>query len=162
MKDISELIPTIICFGALAVIFAPLIFWEMTVWGPARTIRQKAELEEKNRIFTTAKVNYENSLKLLKNKPTNPDIKQKTLYLGRVFSDITRQFEGTNGVTLFDEVALMNDINAACAGATISSSRETIATTIEQRLVKLAELKEMGLLKEQEYEERRRKILDEV
>jgi hypothetical protein len=56
----------------------------------------------------------------------------------------------------------MNDINAACAAAPSLSTKTEISQTLEQRLAKLSELKEKNLLGEQEYNERRRKILDEI
>ena len=157
MKQIEDIFGGVICL----VIFLPFLYL-LIQWSKKQSEIAKAEMEARLRIFETSKNKYQSSLDSLKKNPTNPDIKQKPLQFGREFAEVIRQFQGTNGVTLFDEVALMNDVNAACAGATISSSRETIATTIEQRLVTLTELKEMGLLKEQEYEERRRKILDEI
>ncbi len=52
------------------------------------------------------------SLNVLKQDPHNPDARERTLAKGRVYA--TRARSGA-GVNLFDEVALMNDINAACA-----------------------------------------------
>jgi hypothetical protein len=68
-------------------------------------------------------------------------------------------------VTLFDEVALMNDINAACGGAPTHpmADRSTpIEQSIEARLAKLADLRSKGLINEDEYISRRKRILDEV
>ncbi len=60
-------------------------------------------------------------------------------------------------------MALMNDINAACAGATVISAKEaTNNSTVEKRLAKLLELKEKNIINQEEYETRRRKILDEI
>jgi hypothetical protein len=58
----------------------------------------------------------------------------------------------------------MNDINAACAGATnvLKNKVTTPDRTIEIRLEKLAELKRKGLINHAEYAARREKILDEV
>lgn len=58
----------------------------------------------------------------------------------------------------------MNDINAACAGATTVAERKPLAIKqpIEERLEKLAELKAKGLIDEQEYAARKKGILDEV
>jgi hypothetical protein len=108
-----------------------------------------------------ARAAYQSSLTRLKSNPTNADLRQRTLSLGRVYSNLTRS---KKGVTLFDEVALMNDINAACAGAvTASPSTQTPSRqTIEQRLAKLSDLKAKGLIDDQEYNSRRQKILDEV
>jgi hypothetical protein len=61
-----------------------------------------------------ARIAYQDALARLKRDPANPDLREETLYLGRAYSNLTRS---RKGVTLFDEVALSNDINAACAGA---------------------------------------------
>ncbi len=110
-----------------------------------------------------AKAAYEKSLIKLKSNPASADVRQRTLHLGRAYSSLTRS---SQGVTVFDEVALMNDINAACgAGVTSPANSEPAASakpSIEQRLERLGELKVQGLLSEEEYHSRRQKILDEV
>src|SRR5215217_2106412 len=57
---------------------------------------------------------YRSSLSRLKKNPTNAELRGQTLELGRKYSNLTRN---RKGVTIFDEVALKNDIDAACAGA---------------------------------------------
>jgi|ERR1051325_3112707 hypothetical protein len=107
-----------------------------------------------------ARDTYFDSLRRLKANPTSADLRQRTLQMGRTYSNLTRNKQG---VTIYDEVALSNDINAACAGAaTLFSNKQTESQTIESRLQKLAELKSKGLIDEQEYAARRAKILDEV
>jgi len=104
---------------------------------------------------------YHNSLIRLKKDPTNADVRQMTLQLGRTYSNLTRN---KKGVTVFDEVALSNDISAACAGATsvLENKIAKADETIELRLNRLAELKAKGLIEDEEYAARREKILDEV
>ena len=104
---------------------------------------------------------YQNSLTYLKAHPTDAEVRQGTLEYGRRYSNLTRN---RKGVTIFDEVALMNDINAACGGVTTNAvnKQTSPSQTIESRLLKLAELKSNGLITEQEYEAKRQKILDEV
>jgi ribosome-binding protein aMBF1 (putative translation factor) len=104
---------------------------------------------------------YHNSLKRLKASPTNADLRQETLKLGRRYSNLTRN---KRGVTIFDEVALSNDINAACAGTTNIHENKSAKPdqTIELRLQRLADLKAKGLIDDEEYAARREKILDEV
>jgi hypothetical protein len=118
-------------------------------------------VNEGNKKAAEAKQAYLQSLAKLKLAPTNADLKQRTLELGRAYSNLTRNKQG---VTVFDEIALMNDINAACAGATVAhkSSNEKRSQTIEERLAKLSDLKSKGLISEQEYASSRQKILDEV
>jgi cytochrome c-type biogenesis protein CcmH/NrfG len=114
--------------------------------------------------------NYLDSLEELKHSPTNANLRQRTLELGRHYSNLTRNKQG---VTVFDEVALSNDIGAACAGAGSVMSDSVNSTplknivassgsSIEERLTKLSELKARGLIDEQEYESKRARILDEV
>lgn len=101
-----------------------------------------------------AQAAYQASLQQLKVAPNNADLKQKTLELGRAYSGLTRQ--GT-GVTIYDEMALGNDISAATAGAMAVG-----AQPIEARLKKLSELKAQGMISEQEYAARREQILRDV
>ena len=104
---------------------------------------------------------YQKSLARLKSNPINADLRQQALNLGRKYSNLTRD---KKGVTVYDEVALMNDINAACAGAASMARPQQglMSQTIEERLAKLSELKSKGLISEQEYTSRRQRILDEV
>ena len=115
---------------------------------------------EQTQRLNAARDAYFNSLRRLKTNPTSADLRQTTLQLGRTYSNLTRN---QKGVTIYDEVALSNDINAACAGATtVVSNKQSEAHTIEFRLKNLAELKNKGLINEEEYTARRAKILDEV
>ena len=114
-------------------------------------------------LFNKARDGYFLSLAKLKKDPTNADLRQETLMLGRNYSELTRKRKGVgNAVTIYDEMALMNDINAACAGATVVSQKSEKSLTVEERLAKLSELKEKSLISEEEYETRRQKILDEI
>jgi len=109
-----------------------------------------------------ARQHYQRSLSRLKSDPANADLRQSTLGLGRAYSNLTRN---KKGVTVFDEVALMNDINAACAGAAVlnlPTKPTTNAHSIEDRLMKLSDLRSKGLIDEREYNASRQRILDEV
>lgn len=122
-----------------------------------------ASANSKAKTQAQAKASYERSLTELKSDPVNANLRQRTLQLGRAYSNLTRN---KKGVTVFDEVALMNDIDAACAGATSPSKTEAPIPpskgSIEERLSRLAELKVQGLIDEQEYNLRRQRILDEI
>lgn len=110
-----------------------------------------------------AKQAYLEALSALKLDPHDADHKQKTLALGRTYSNLTRDKKGN---TLFDEVALMNDINAACAAAGSSLKPQlpmsTPEKTIEERLSTLSQLKNRGLIEHSEYEKRRAEILESI
>jgi len=127
------------------------------------TVRQS---QARTRALREGKQNYLDSLEKLKHDPTNANLRQRTLELGRRYSNLTRNQQG---VTVFDEVALSNDIGAACAGASAavrSTPLKNIVasnkSSVEERLTKLLELKSKGLITEQEYESKRTRVLDEV
>ncbi len=159
MTEILKILPIFICLSVPAVIITFLIWYEIKITGPARIARN----EEKKRIFKTAQDHYLKALSYLKINPTDANLKQQALSYGRDFAEITGKYQGIVGVTLFDEVALMNDINAACAGSSAFKSENTIfSPTVKDRLAKLEELRELKLINEQEFDEGRHKILDEI
>ncbi|EGY52841.1 SHOCT domain-containing protein [Neisseria shayeganii] len=126
-------------------------------------IQANTELNEREK----ARKSYLASLEKLKNNPTNPNIKQQTLQLGREYSHLTRN---KKGVAIFDEIALMNDINAACAAATISefSSNSMLerhnntSSTIQEKINTLTSLYEQGVIDEKEFQQRKKQILDNI
>ncbi len=100
-------------------------------------------------------------LEALKKDPTNANLKQDTLKCGRLYSSLTR-FISTkdNRVTIFDEMALNNDITAACAGSNnivVQQSDDNF-----DKIKKLAELKEKGLINDEEYETKRKELLSKM
>jgi hypothetical protein len=97
---------------------------------------------------------YQKGLSRLRENPTNPEIRQEALRLGRVYSHLMRDAKGT---TTFDEVAVKNDIDAACAGSVHVQNR-----SIEGRLAKLEQMRADGLIDGQEYQRRRQAIIDEI
>jgi hypothetical protein len=107
-----------------------------------------------------ASANYYASLALLKAHPASADLRERTLDLGRIYSNLTRN---NAGLTVFDEVALMNDINAACANVAVASAPNSpVGLNIEERLAKLTELRTKQLIDDSEYQARRQKILDAI
>ena len=122
--------------------------------------KKKAEAE-----LAQAKWQYEQALKDLKADPTDPDVKQRALRLGRAYSEMTR---AGGAVTIFDELALSNDINAASARAgasqisKVSTDVPASHVTIKERLDQLAELKDQGVISDDEYDYKRSQILDEI
>ena len=83
----------------------------LSVYGTNLLRKQQ---EKARRRLNTARHAYQSSLEQLREHPTDPELRQKTLDLGRYYSGLTRE---ENSVTIFDEIALKNDIDAACAGA---------------------------------------------
>jgi hypothetical protein len=98
--------------GLLGLIGIGLIIWILV-----------ALAKEKRAHLAATKAAYERSLARLKEDPNNPELKQRTLTLGRTYSNLTRN---KKGVAVYDEVALSNDINSACAAVSVPpSSTET-------------------------------------
>lgn len=105
-----------------------------------------------------ARTHYQGSLEKLKMNPANADLRQKTLELGRVYSNLLRDKKGN---TIFDEVALMNDINAACA-ATLQVVSQQPSGDLEERLRMLQGLKAKGLIDDTEYAKRKAELLEQI
>jgi hypothetical protein len=112
---------------------------------------------EKKAHLAATKAAYERHLARLKEDPTNPELKQRTLALGRTYSNLTRN---RKGVAVYDEGALSNDINSACAAAIPPSS--PLPSSPEERLAKLTDLRSRGVVNEEEYQAQRRRILNEL
>ena len=113
--------------------------------------------------LTQAQSAYQQSLTWLKNDPINADLRERTLELGRAYSNLTLQKKGG---TIFDEVDLMNDINAACATSAANQPKlapqQPPVRSMETRLEMLSELRKRNAVTEAEYEEKRREILNEI
>lgn len=132
-------------FILIVVVFLGLLF----AW-----VKEKAKSESHKK--------YQASLKDLEADPRNAVLRQRTLALGRTYSNLMRDNKGN---TVFDEVALMNDINAACAGApdfTIEKPIVKVSDSVEARLEKLLSLKERKLINDSEYISRRKEILESI
>ena len=115
------------------------------------------EAERQRNALKAAHQAYQESLAKLKTQPTNADVKQRTLELGRYYSNLTRQQQGT---TVYDEMALGNDISAATAGASVATA--PTSASIEERLKTIDELRSKGVINEQEHAARRQKILEAI
>jgi hypothetical protein len=113
-----------------------------------REREEKKEQERQNLLMSEK--NYRDSLEKLKKSPSNSDLKQNTLLLGREYSTLTRD---KTGVTIFDEIALMNDINAACAAA----GQQT--TSAADELIKFKQLLDAGVITPQEFAQKKAKLL---
>lgn len=143
-----------------------LVVISLVIFALVKNDREsKKRRQEKVNRLQKAQLYYQRSLTRLKSQPDNADLKQKTLELGRVYAHLTRSFNAEDGtVTIFDEIALLNDINAACAGAAPAVTRSAIKErdSVEARLARLSELKDKGLITDAELSGRRQKILDEI
>ena len=148
-----------VCCGGVIILIVVIVIVAVKN-GNEQAKQLKAARDEQIKQLNAARDAYFDALQRLKANPTSADLRESTLQLGRTYSNLTRN---KSGVTVYDEVALSNDINAACARATIFvDNKSALSQTIESRLQKLAELKSKGLINEEEYAARRERILDEV
>ncbi len=137
------------CFILVAFVFVVLggmLWFRMSV---------DAEKEEKT---NAARVSYQSALARLKTDPTNANLKQHALQEGRTYATWTRE---QKAVTIFDEMALSNDISAATAGATVAINSAP-TTSVEDRLKTLEGLRAKGVVTDTEYAQKRQKLLDEM
>lgn len=102
---------------------------------------------------------YQQGLRELRSNPASADHKERALQLGRHYSNLVRD---RSGVTVFDELALANDLSAACAGAAGPPAARPATATVEARLEHLSTLRERGLISEAEHESKREQILNEI
>jgi hypothetical protein len=125
-----------------------------------------AKRSEAKEAYQRARQAYLDSLEKLKRDPRSPDLRDRTLALGREYAaKATLCLQNAiSGAANFDEVALMNDINAACARADVKAGADDgkAKLPVEERLAKLQELRAKQLITEQEYQSRRAQILQEV
>jgi len=105
-----------------------------------------------------AQIMYQNALQALTANPTNAELRQRALAIGRAYATLTRE---QGKVTLFDEVALSNDISAATAGAGAATPTQ-LAASVEERLQALEILRSKGLVSADEYAEKRKRLIDEM
>lgn len=117
--------------------------------------------EQQRKQKERARSEYYACLERLKQSPGDPQLHQAALELGRDYSRCTRK----GNVALYDEVALMNDINAACAGGGKAGAQVEVgsaASSLTDRLEKLESLRQRGLVTQEEYSAKRAKLLDEI
>jgi hypothetical protein len=111
-------------FAAVALIGG--FYWWCSSAVQVAAAANLAELEREARAAHKA---YLGALDDLKDDPDNPDARQEALRLGREYAALTRELQGLGGHTIFDEVALMNDLNAAGAGAGKDRRQRTAGDT---------------------------------
>ena len=143
MDNIAVLILLVLLL--IVVVIAIIIYYFMDL---ARRRAQKKPKEA-----------YLACLSYLKQDPNNPDLRERTLEWGRAYSNLMRD---SHGRTIFDEVALMNDINAACARATVgrndvgmvkvTNPTAVSGQSVAQEIEKLGSLLIAGVITGEEFE----------
>jgi len=140
--------------------FVGLVYWHYQSLEKLKK-EEAAKMQKIAKMTEAAKTAYEESLARLRKDPNNASLRHETLKLGRAFSYLTRN---QTGVPIYAEVAIKNDIDAACAGAVMMAKPEeqTERETVKQRIANLDELREAGMISDVEYNERRKRILDSI
>ncbi len=122
-------------------------------------IRRRKRFDKR---LQAARLKYEEMLERLRLDPTNLDLEQQALELGRQYSMLTRKWVNA---PVYDGVDLMNDIceaTMAAASPALPPDAEQGDQSVEARLIKLHELMTKGLITQRQYVKQRRQILDET
>jgi hypothetical protein len=120
--------------------------------------RDQREREEEIR---KAEMWYREALRMLEEEPDSPERRKIALTTGREYARMVRE---SSGESLFDELALMNDINVI-AGQQVASPTTRKAPqplSYEERLARLQRLAAEGHLTKDEYVEARKRLLSEL
>lgn len=135
-----------------------IVLWYLNKWDKNNEKAKKEAIEkaikDREEALRNAQYAYEIVLVELQNDPRNPNLKQEALRLGREYSNLCQDEQGN---TIFDEVALMNDINAACAAASAANT-----PSVEERINTLNRLLTNGTINQVEYQQRKKQILDSL
>lgn len=144
------------CGGIVLLILVGLVLFYLS--GAKRT---KKEGER----FAKLKKNYFDSLIALKNDPKNTVLKMEIVRLGAYYGEQTKKYKKRDSeISIYDEASLMKDINAACANIRVDLSSPPTETSksVQERFIRLSELREKDLVSESEYLHKRQEILDEI
>jgi len=125
-----------------------------------RACYEKAE--EAEREIRLAKDAYDQSLAAIRENPGEPGLHQQALNHGRLLASKRRRREGGR-VTLYDETSIANEIEAASAAGSNSPQPPAAASlSFDERLERLASLRDRGLISGEEYAKKRSEILAEL
>jgi len=104
----------------------------------------------KKSMLDKARKAYRDALDQLKQSPTDPNRRERALELGRAYAKLTRDLKGA---TVFDEMALKNDIDAACAGAVeFAAAHAGKPASAAAEIRKLTGLLDEGILTPEEWQ----------
>lgn len=134
----------------LLCIVVPIILIVLIYAVPAAQRRNAQRVfEENQRAARTAEQAYRAALRELRTQPASPEHKARALQLGRTYSNLTRN---QSGVTVYDEMAIANDIAGATAGAAQAApAAPASADAVSERLKRIDELRTKGIISDVEY-----------
>jgi len=138
--------------GAIVIGLLLILFVILALFSVAGALRAFAA-EDTKRAYLAA-------LERLTRDPHNPALREDVLTLGRKHARAARAYRVPS---LFDEVALANHLDAACARAgSVPAPQPTGGGPVEEQLAALDRFRARQLITEEEYKGRRGKLLDEV
>lgn len=113
-----------ISFGISAFVGVLIVFAFFIPVAYRSQLEAKRRFEAWQKLLRSSKEKYQTSLECLTKDPGNAQLKQESLKLGRVYAELSRSqpnFRYLDGsVTVYDELAIKNDLDAACAGAAMT------------------------------------------
>ena len=135
--------PLILCIGIPALIIAVIIY----------------DQEQRKKKIAKAKKEYNDALDMLRKNTNNNELREYALACGRYYATLA----ANDKRTMFDEVALMNDLNAIQATtAQPAPAPQENKGDVKTRLANLESLYKEEIITKEEYETRRNQILSEV
>lgn len=118
---------------------------------------KKRRLEERSKRIQEAKIGYSAALDQLRKDPGNTELRETALQQGRIYANLARD----DRRSMFDEVALMNDLSAIQPTTQATDPNKT-TKDVKSRLIDLESLYNDGIITKEEFEERRNEILSEL
>jgi hypothetical protein len=117
------------------------------------TLKRDVESRAKE-LAGSAERDYAKALEEFRSNPTDATLRARVLAAGRTVYGMRRG----GAVTVYDEMALSNELAAAASGAPMRPAPQSV----EQRLERLEALREKGLVSDEEYAKKRQEILDSL
>lgn len=111
---------------------------------------------QQQRKLTDARAQYERALELLRQYPDDHELRTAALQIGRIYADLTK------GTGVFNETVLMNDLNAIPPTGHGTPVQSPMTKSAKVRLEELKVLFADELISEEEYEQRKKEILDSI
>jgi len=119
----------------------------IVIWGH---YKDKSDLKINTAAMRETKEAYGSALEKIKLSPTDPNIRQQALELGRRYAGYAKKAKGPE----ITEMMIKNDIDAACAGA---SARKPFSAATE--IKKLTELMDEGILTQAEWQNAKNQLV---
>ncbi len=98
---------------------------------------------------------YQDALDALEKSPEDSSLRKNALEAGRKLAEFLR--DSKTGVTVFDEIALQNDINMRLGKGTSSAP-----SSVSDKMISLKKMLDAGAITEEEFHQRKEKLLRDL